>query len=160
MYQLAVLAGDEEEAERHVEWSRDRPREFEIVGTRAQVAACKGKISEALELYEQTAQMTESRNLRDVGTNHLAWATWRELFYGSIDRARDEARRVLARNPSYDPRLRAALTLALTGSEDEAASIADQLAQAYPEQTIINSLLLPIVRGRTSTGNLPRIFHF
>lgn len=147
LYQLATLAGDNEEAARHVEWGRDRPREFEIVGARAQVAACGGKVGEARELYEQTAQMAESRNLHDVGNNHLAWATWMEAVYGNYDRAKEEAYRVLARNPGYDPQLRAALTLALTGSPDEAETIASHLSNKNSEHTIINSILAPVVRA-------------
>jgi len=147
LYQLAILAGDEEEASRQLEWGRDRPREFEIVGARAQVAACAGKVRQARELYEQTAQMAELRNLADVGSNHLAWATWMELVYGNHDRAKKEANRVLARNPGYDPQLRAALTLALTGSPGEAEAIATDLTNKNPEHTIINSILAPLVRA-------------
>ena len=47
LYQLAILAGDEEAAKRHLEWGRDKPREFELVAARAQVAACSGKLREA-----------------------------------------------------------------------------------------------------------------
>src|SRR5215471_13129588 len=147
LYQLAMLAGDKEEAARHVESGRDRPREFEIVGARAQVAACAGRVREARELYERTAQMAESRNLPDVGSNHLAWATCMELVYGNHDRAREGAYRVLARNPGYDPQLRAALTLALTRSPDEAETITVALCNENPEHTIINSILAPMVRA-------------
>ena len=93
------------------------------------------------------ARMAELRNLTDVGSSHIAWATWMELAYGNTERAQHEARRVLARNPSYDPRLRAALTLAATGFIGEAEAIADELALANPEHTLINSVLVPIVRA-------------
>jgi DNA-binding winged helix-turn-helix (wHTH) protein/tetratricopeptide (TPR) repeat protein len=147
LYQLATMTGDHEAAAQHVEWARDRPREFEIVGARAQVAAYSGKIKEARQLYEETAHMAEQRNLVDVGTNHLAWATSMDLVYGNNDRASNEARRVLARNPSYDPRLRLALTLALTSSADDAEAITDELTHNNPEHTIINSVLAPIARA-------------
>jgi DNA-binding winged helix-turn-helix (wHTH) protein/tetratricopeptide (TPR) repeat protein len=147
LYQLAVLAGDKEEAASHVEWGRDRPREFEFVGARAQVAACAGKIREARELYQQTAQMAESRNLPDVGSSHFAWASWMELAFGHFDQAREIARRVLARKPGYDPQLRAAVTLAVTGSQNEAESISNDLSSTNPEHTIINSILAPMVRA-------------
>jgi len=44
-----------------------------------------------------------------------------------------------------DPRLRAALTLALTGSEHEAETIANELVVTNPEHTLVNSVLVPIV---------------
>src|SRR5262249_36377518 len=72
---------------------------------------------------------------------------WMELAYGNIHRAGQDARRVLATNTSYDSRLRAALTLALTGHADDANAIASELENSNPEHTIINSVLVPIVRA-------------
>jgi DNA-binding winged helix-turn-helix (wHTH) protein/tetratricopeptide (TPR) repeat protein len=147
LYQLAILEGDEQTAHRHLEWARDKPREFDMVGARAQAAAWSGRVREARQFYEDAARLAELRNLPDVGTSHLAWATSMELAYGNADAAVQLARRVLARAPSYDSRLRAALVLAVMGSDREAESIASQLATANPEHTIINSVLVPIVRA-------------
>jgi DNA-binding winged helix-turn-helix (wHTH) protein/tetratricopeptide (TPR) repeat protein len=147
LYQLAVLDGDEQAAHRHLEWARDKPREFDMVGARAQAAAWSGRVREARQFYEDAARLAELRNLPDVGTSHLAWATSMELAYGNAGAAVHLARRVLARAPSYDSRLRAALVLAVMGSDREAESIASQLATANPEHTIINSVLVPIVRA-------------
>ncbi len=118
---------------------RDRPREFEIVGARAQVAACSGKVIEARQLYEETVHMAEFRSLADVGTNHLACDSWMEMTYGKTEVALRTARRVLSRNPSYDPQLRAALVLSTTGCIDEAQLLADKFVKNNPEHTIINS---------------------
>jgi DNA-binding winged helix-turn-helix (wHTH) protein/tetratricopeptide (TPR) repeat protein len=146
-YQLAVLAGDADAACQHVEWARDKPREFEIVAARAQVAGCFGKLQEARGLYEQTVQMAEQRNLADVATNHLSAATWIEMAYGNAAAALEGARRVLARNPSYDPCLRVALTLSACGCDAEAEALVEKLVEQHPEHTIINSILAPIVRA-------------
>jgi DNA-binding winged helix-turn-helix (wHTH) protein/tetratricopeptide (TPR) repeat protein len=147
LYQLAILEDDQDDAKRHLESCRDKPREFEIVAARAQVAACSGKLSEARQLYEQTAVMADARCLADVGSSHLACATWIDLAFGNTEQARDGLRRVLARNPGYDPRLRVALTLAMTGSPEEAEAAAHEETRANPEHTIINSVLVPIVRA-------------
>jgi predicted ATPase len=147
LYQLAVLAGDEADAKRQLECCRDKPREFEIVAARAQIAACFGRLQEARQLYEQTVMMADTRKLSDVGSGHLACASWMDLAYGNTNEAAKTARQVLARNPGYDPRLRAAVTLAMSGSPVEAELIANDLANANPEHTIINSVLVPIVRA-------------
>src|SRR5262249_5477239 len=152
LYQLAVIGGDAREAAQHIEWARDRPREFEVIGAQAQVAGYSGRVREARRLYEETARIAEARNLPDVGTAHLAWATWMELAYGNTARALEDAHRVLTRNPSYDPQLRAALTLALTGCVDEAENIAAPLARMNPTHTFINSVLVPIVDAGVELG--------
>jgi DNA-binding winged helix-turn-helix (wHTH) protein/tetratricopeptide (TPR) repeat protein len=152
LYQLAVAAGDEHAAGTHLDWARDRPREFDMVGARAQVTAWSGRVREARQLYEDAARMAELRNLPDVGTSHLAWAASMELVYGDTDAAAQLARRVLARNPSYDPRLRAASVLAAAGFAREAESVADELATNHPEHTLINSVLVPMVRAGVELG--------
>ena len=153
LYQLAIVAGDEQAAARHVEWAKDKPREFDMVGARAQAAAWAGRVEEARALYDAAARMAERRNLPDVGTSHLAWATSMELAFGNMDRAVELARRVLERNPGYDSELRAALILALHGAPREAGSVADKLARANPEHTMINSVLVPIVRAGIELGS-------
>ena len=148
LYQLAVMAGDEQAAARHLEWARGNSREFDMVGARAQAAGFAGKVREARQLYEETARMAEQANLPDVATGHLAVAASMELAYGNLDRATEQARRVLARKPSYDPKLRAAMILAATGSAAEAENIAGELARADPEHTFITSVFVPMVRAR------------
>jgi tetratricopeptide (TPR) repeat protein len=147
LYQLALLAGDQPTATAHFDWARDRPREFDMIGARAQASAWSGQVSEARMLYRQACRLAESRQLPDVGTSYLAWATWMELAFGNLDRAREAAREVLDRRPSYDPALRAALALALAGAEDEAEAITLDLTRTNPNHTLINAVLAPIVRA-------------
>jgi DNA-binding winged helix-turn-helix (wHTH) protein/tetratricopeptide (TPR) repeat protein len=152
LYQLAVAAGDEQAALAHLDWARDRPREFDMVGARAQAAGWSGRVREARELYEQAARMAERRNFPDIGASHLAWSTVMELAYGNTDTAARVASRVLARHPTYDPRLRVALVLAMTGSKCEAQAIVNELSAMNPEHTFINSVLAPIVRAGNELG--------
>jgi DNA-binding winged helix-turn-helix (wHTH) protein/tetratricopeptide (TPR) repeat protein len=147
LYQLAIMAGDHKTASAHVEWGRDRPREFEIVAARAQVACCSGKLQQARQYFDETVRMADARNLADVGTNHLSSATWMEMAYGNTSEALEGARRVLQRNPSYDPCLRVALTLSACGCDKEAETIVGRLVNPYPQHTIINCVLAPIVRA-------------
>ena len=152
LYELAVIAGDEQSAARHATWARDRPREFDMVGARAQVAAWSGRVREARELYEDAARMADFRNLPDVGLSHLASATLMELAYGNIEAATRLARRVLARKPSHDPRLRVALALAAAGPVREAETIVQDLTAALPEHTFVNVVFAPIVRAAIALG--------
>jgi DNA-binding winged helix-turn-helix (wHTH) protein/tetratricopeptide (TPR) repeat protein len=152
LYQLALMAGDDESAARHLEWARDRPREFDMIGARAQAAAWSGRVREARQLHEDAARMAESRHLPDVGTSHLASAATMEVAYGRFEDAVALARRVLARQPGYDPRLRAAMALALAMHGQEAEVIVNELAAGRPEHTIINAVLAPTVRAAIELG--------
>ncbi len=152
LYQLAVVADDESAAAGHLAWARDKPSEFDIVGAHAQVAGWSGHVTEARRLYDLAATLSDGRNLPDVGNSHLAWAISMEVAYGDIDHAERLARRVLARRPGYDSRLRAAVGLAAARRSEEAAAIADELVQTNPEHTLINGVLAPIVRATVALG--------
>jgi DNA-binding winged helix-turn-helix (wHTH) protein/tetratricopeptide (TPR) repeat protein len=152
LYQLAVAAGDDATAARHLDWARDRPREFDMIGARAQATGWSGRVREARQLYDDAARLAEQRNLHDVGTSHLAWATSMELAYGNRDRAARLARRVLSRKPSYDSALRAAVTLGMAGSARDAAGIVQEWSSGNPEHTLINSVLAPMVKAAIELG--------
>jgi DNA-binding winged helix-turn-helix (wHTH) protein/tetratricopeptide (TPR) repeat protein len=154
LYQLALIDGDEPAAARQLEWARDQPREFDMIGARAQAAGWSGRVREARQLYDEAAQMAERRNLPDVGTSHLAWASSMELAYGNTEAAAAMARRVLDRDPGYDSRLRAALVLGMTGGGREAESIVSEAAAPNPEHTFINSILAPIARAGIELGRM------
>jgi DNA-binding winged helix-turn-helix (wHTH) protein/tetratricopeptide (TPR) repeat protein len=147
LFQLAVVAGDDAAAAQQLAWAHDNSREFDMIGAEAQAAGFAGEVGEARRLYEETARMAERAHLPDVATGHLAWAASMELAYGNTGRAAQEARRILARNPSYDPKLRAARVLAATGSVAEAERIVADLTRENPEHTLINSILAPMVRA-------------
>lgn len=147
LYQLALLDGDEPRAQAHIDWARDKPREFDMVGARAQAIGWFGRVREARQLYEDAARMARLRNLPDVGMSHLAWATTMELAYGNHDFAAQLARRVLDSTGSYDPCLRVSWILALIDPEFDAEAIASALATANPAHTLINEIFVPIVRA-------------
>jgi tetratricopeptide (TPR) repeat protein len=151
-YQLAVMTGDDSAAMQHLEWARDRPREFDMVGARAQASGWAGKVGDARRLYEDAARMAQGRNLPDVGTSQLAWAIWTD---GPVETSKEPLNWRAASSigsPSYDPRRRAALTLALTGADCEAEAIANELAAANPEHAFIK--MLPAERTHMS-GSWP-----
>src|SRR5262249_1645809 len=147
LYQLAVIAGDKSAALKYLDKSKNNPRQFETLGARAQVAAWAGRVREARQLYEEAVRLAEQRSLEEAATAYLARAALLELVYGNLDQARDQARRVLARKPGYEPRCIAALILAASGSATEADAIINGLSKAHPDNTAINSILLPIVRA-------------
>ena len=114
LYQLALIDGDEPAAARQLEWARDRPREFDMIGARAQAAGWSGRVREARQLYEEAAQMAERRNLPDVGTSHLAWASSMELAYGNTEARGDDG----APRPGSQPRVRFPITRRAGAGDD------------------------------------------
>jgi DNA-binding winged helix-turn-helix (wHTH) protein/tetratricopeptide (TPR) repeat protein len=152
LYQLDLLDGNVQAAARQLEWAKDRPREFDMIGARAQAAGWAGKVAKARQLFEEAARLAEHRKLPDVGTSHLASVGSMELACGNKEAAAAMARRVLDRNPGYDSRLRAAFILGATGCARGAEAIVTDTTTANPEHTLINSVLAPIARAGIELG--------
>ena len=147
LYQIAVIAGNHKAAARYIDKVKGNPREFDAFGARAQVAAWAGRVSEARQLYDEAVRLAGERNLPEAATAHMARAAGMELAFGNANRARSEALRVLARQPGHEPRTTAALILATTGSTEEAEAFIGELTTAHPDHTIVNAILLPILKA-------------
>ena len=85
LYQLAVHRGRPRDAARHVDWARDKPREFDIVGARAQVDGLGRAGPRSTAALRGRRADGRAAQPPDVGTSHLAWATWMELAYGTSE---------------------------------------------------------------------------
>ena len=123
VYQLALIEGDKALAERTLDWSRGRPREYDIVGAQAQATAYLGQMAGARALYQKTLELARRQSLGQVALGYAAQAAWTEAVYGNRGEALLQARDVLRREPSAAPRLRAAAALALAGAPEEAEAL-------------------------------------
>ena len=157
LYLLAVVDGDSGAAARQLEWARGRTREFDMVGAQAQVAAYAGRLRDARQLYYQAMRMAQAANLGEVAIGYQARVGWMEAIYGNGDRASTIATQVLSHDTNDEARLVAASTLALSGAAADAERIADEVARANPEHTLINAVWVPIVRASVALArNEPR----
>jgi len=152
LYQVGVLAGDGSAAT-HVAWSKDRPREFDLVSAQAQVAAYDGRQHEAGELYRQAADMALARGLRGTASGYAAQLAWVEALYREPGTAAAAVRRALGQieaepdGPGTIPRFRAPAALALTGQTGEARGIVTRAEQEYPDATFVRTILGPVTRA-------------
>ena len=139
LYELAVIAGDEQSAARHVDlgqrpaarvrhdWRARPGRRVVGPGSRSSgtLRRCRtgGRFPQSSRRWAEPPRVGHSM----------------ELAYGNILTPRRDWRGACSqRKPSYDPRLRVALALATAGSVREAETIVQDLTAAHPEHTFIN----------------------
>ncbi|HET7699092.1 MAG TPA: protein kinase [Vicinamibacterales bacterium] len=151
LYHLAVLAGDGS-AETHVAWSKDRPREFDIVSARAEVAGYEGRVREASDLYRRAADIATARGLKGTASGYLAHIAWMEALYGERRHAADRVSRIIAAAEDIEsratiPRFRAAAALGLVGLVAEAQALVRRAEHRYPEATFLRTVLSPTTRA-------------
>ena len=152
LYQIGVITGDGSAAA-HVEWAKDRPREFDLVSAQAQVAAYEGRLVEASELYRRAIDMALARNLRGTASGYAAHLAWTEALYRNPADAAASVRRALALadtdadGPGTIPRFRSAAALAMSGLSAEALALVQRAEQRYPEATFVRTVLGPVTRA-------------
>jgi tetratricopeptide (TPR) repeat protein len=148
LYQLAMIAGDGSAAA-HVAWSKDRPREFDLVSAQAQVAAFEGRMRQAQELYRRAADMATARGLSGTASGYAAHLAWTEALYHHGPEATESVRRVTtlidtdADAPGTLPRFRAGAAFGLAGLRSDAQALVVRAEQRYPESTFVRTVLAP-----------------
>jgi len=146
LYQLAILNGNQAEAQQHIEWARGKPREFDVTGAQAQVAAFRGRIAESRELYERTITEAGGNQMAQVASGYVGQLALTEALFEYPDRAIALARRV-PMDTTYEPQLRAATALALAGATGDADRWISRLRDIRPEDTLLHAAYMPVAQA-------------
>ena len=144
LYQLDVIAGRDAAAATHLEWAQGRARAFDLIGAEAQVAAFRGKMASARELYTQTIDMAAKGGFHEVASGYAVQFAWTEALYGNPDAALRILDPYLRTPLAPVPRARAATILALTGKPDQAETLVRPLTSRNPTSTMIGGTHVPV----------------
>jgi tetratricopeptide (TPR) repeat protein len=148
LYQLGVIAGDGSDA-KQLEWAKGRPREFDLVSAHAQVAAYRGQMRLATQLYTDAADKALARGLNGTAGGFFAHMAWTEALFGDPATSAARVRELIARTPEGSeggdslPRLRVAVSLGLAGLARHANEIVAPAAKRYPDATLVRAMLVP-----------------
>ena len=97
LYQLDMIAGHDAEAATQLEWAQGRARAFDLIGAEAQVAAYRGRMASARDLYTQTIEMAVKGGFNEVASGYAVQYAWTEALFGNADAAAKDPRSVSAR---------------------------------------------------------------
>ncbi len=146
LYQIALLRGDTAASQRHREWATGTPREFDLVGARAQALAHSGRLRDARDLYAQAMDMARLRNFSEVAAGYGAQHALTEVLYGNPEAARALSETILTDGASSVVGLRLTVVLAMTGQPEAAERLVAE-ASPYPTSTLIQGVYVPIARA-------------
>ena len=146
LYQLAIIEGNQAEAQQHVDWARGKPREFDVTGAQAQVAAYRGRIAEARVLYERTISEAGGNQMAQVASGYVGQLALTEALFGYPGQAIALARRV-PMDTTYEPQLRAATALALSGLVGDADRWIAKLRELRPQDTLLHAAYMPVAQA-------------
>lgn len=128
-----------------------------VLHFQSDTAAYAGRLTKAEELTRQAISSAERADEKELAAAYQAEAALREALVGNLVDARRRAHSALAASNSKSVQVMAASALALAGDAAQATGLADDLAKRYPEDTIVQSNSLPVIRAavalRRGDGN-------
>jgi len=154
MYQIAFLENEASGMAQQVAWAADKQGVEDILlGAEAETAGYAGRQEKARELTRQATGIANSLGENETAAGYEANAALREALFGNPAEAHQhiEAALKLA-STSRDVEFAGALALAISEESDRAESIAAQLAQTFPQDTIVRFNYLPTVAAQLALG--------
>jgi len=113
----------------------------------AQAAAREGRLNESRSLSDQAVAMTLQARQPDSASLYLAQEAMNDAWAGNRKEARHEAQRALQLSSGREGEALAAMALAVAGDSPEARRLANDLANRFPENTMVRDQYVPTIRA-------------
>jgi predicted Zn-dependent protease len=117
------------------------------MASEADTVAYSGRLRRARELSRQAATLAQKAAEKETATGLEADATMREALFGNdleTMKLAEGLRHLTGRDVQYE----VALSLVLVRDVAGAKVLMNELAQRFPEDTLVQSILLPTIRGQ------------
>ena len=151
LYELRFLQNDAAGMSQQVAWATGKPgEENPFLGLEAKTAAYSGRLGRARDLTRQAVVSAQRAEEPERAAEYEADAALREALFGNPAQARERAADALEFSNGWYAQSLAALALAFVGDEARVETLAADLANRYPEHTIVQSYYLPTVRAQVT----------
>src|SRR5208282_1300880 len=148
-YQVAFVRSDAPGMLQQMQWAAAKPdAQSTMLFYVADSAAYSGQLSRARDLFHEAVTSAEQARQKEKAADYEATAAVQEAFFGNAAQARKHAASSLAFSNGRDAEYPAALALAVAGDSSRAQALADDLAQRFPEDTIVRFDYLPTLRAQ------------
>jgi eukaryotic-like serine/threonine-protein kinase len=146
LYSLAFLAGDERGMADQLAWSEGKPESIpHFLSRESSAEGYSGHLRKARELNQRAAESAD----KEIATYWRVKGALREAAFGNLAQARETALTSL-RQPTLDRDTEgvSALVLAWAGDSEHAESLLNGLAGRFPQDTLVQSVVLPTVHAQ------------
>jgi len=152
-YNLAVLTGDRERADRiRASAIGNGTSEHTIAHTHSLALARSGSLRAARESSRQATGLALQEREREAAATYTAVRGVWEALCGNVAEARTAAAAALELSTARDVEYAAGLALALSGSSARAEELAADLVKRFPADTFVSFTYAPVLRALASQG--------
>jgi Flp pilus assembly protein TadD len=148
LYSAAALQQNSAEMQRQLTWASGEPGvEDYFLNGQANSLASSGQVARARELTGRAVGSAMRADEKETAAGYELDEAQREAEFGNEAEARRSAEIALSWAKDRDTEYGAAVALALSGAADRAQSLAGQLDKDFPDDTVVQYLHLPTIRG-------------
>ena len=148
MYDAAALQQNSAGMQMQLTWASGEPEiEDDFLNNQANNLASSGQVARARELTRRATDAARRADEKETAAGYELDEAQREAEFGNDTEARRSAETALSWAGDRDTKYAAAVALALSGAADRAQSLAGQLDKDFPDDTVVQYLYLPTIRG-------------
>lgn len=148
LYDVAFLQQNSTAMQQQVAWGSGEPGvEDAFLDDQADAAATSGQLARAKELTVRATEAAKGAGEEETAAGYVVDEAQREAEFGNNSQARQAAATALTLASDRDTKYGAAVAFALSGAADRAQSLVAQLDKDFPDDTFVQSLYLPTIRG-------------
>ena len=148
MYLLAFYQNDAAEMERQLAWAAGKPgSEDLLLASQADTEAYFGRQTKARDFSRRAVDSAVRSDSKETAAFREISAALREAEFGNSAQAKQDVTAALALAPGKDVKLLSALASARAGDSARARSLVDELAKAYPLDTMLKVYWLPTIHA-------------
>ena len=148
MYYVAFAERDTPGMQRYFNAAMGKPGVEDILLTmQSDTESYYGRLGKARESSRRAVEVARKNGAKESAAFWQAYAALHEGELGNSAEASKQADAALSLAPGRDVRVLAAMALACAGKTAEATKLADSLNQEFPLDTLMQSYVLPTIRG-------------
>ena len=148
LYRIASVGGDVTTMEQQIQWAKGKPDEYVAQNWQAETAAFLGQLRKAKAFSTQAFDLAVARDLKDVAAQIAVGAAMRDALFGDCTLVKEQTAKALRISHRQFTMAQGGNAMATCGELSQAQSIIDELAKHFPKDTLLNDILLPLVRAR------------
>jgi serine/threonine protein kinase/Flp pilus assembly protein TadD len=146
-YTLAFVQGDEATMQRQVDWANGKPGEGVLHYMQARAAAFSGQRRKSQDLFRRSAETNERYGMKENAAWGQANYALVNAAFGDCRQTKESAANALNIARSKHALMLSGVALALCGETSRAQSLAGELANRNPKDTVVNTIWLPTIQA-------------
>jgi tetratricopeptide (TPR) repeat protein len=150
---LYFLLGDQAALQQQLDWAAGKPEEYLVLLRAALVREFEGRYRDADAIYQKAVDQTLQQKIPDVAASIILQEAQGKALAGMCKDVPALVKQALSLDKSSVTIRATGLPASLCGETKLAMPLLEDLAKKYPQDTLTNSLALPLTRAADDLAN-------